>query len=273
MCLGTLRGDESEYYIRRKREKKRRPEFLSFCISSNPDVQTLPRSAQVISHIHLINSARDGRFQSRCCIQKNTGSIFFPTEFDWLWKLTQLVSSRLSDLAPTAALGSILRFKLKCRGLCCYGYSVFTLTAPTKPCNHGSITAVESLSRIGGTEKPFASPSISSGCLWNTFGQENICICWFLLQPSTASLWMMTLQQCLSTLKTNTKASTFLFSFFLPCLPGGNHWCCCHQPDDCSFAAVTPPVHVPSFLKLSPRFEMTRGGRSLLCDIAKEARF
>lgn len=161
------------------------------------------------------------------------------------------MSSRLSDLAPTAALGSILRFKLKRGGLRCYGYSVFTLTAPAKPSTNGCIVVVESLSHIAETQKAFTGPSISSGCLWKTY----FCICCPLLQASTAFMSMMTLQH-LSTLKTITRASTFLFSFF----PAGEkRWCCCHQRVDCNLAAVTPPVRVPPFLKLSPPRRALRG--------------
>lgn len=69
--------------------------------------------------------------------------------------------SCLSDASPPAALGSILRFKLKRRGLCCYGYSVFTLTAPTKLCNNDSMAAVESLCCFGKTQKALTNPSFA----------------------------------------------------------------------------------------------------------------
>lgn len=142
------------------------------------------------------------------------------------------MSSRLSDLAPTAALGSILRFKLKRGGLRCYGYSVFTLTAPAKPSTNGSIVVVESLSHIGETQKAFTGPSISSGCLWKTY----FCICCPLLQASTAFMSMMTLQH-LSTLKTITKASTFLFSFFPAGATSGS-------------TATSQPSHLPCACRL-----------------------
>lgn len=237
---------------------KKRPEFLSVRISSSPDVQTLPRSIRFISYIHLVNSAGDGGFQSRCCIQKNEGSIFFfPPEFDWFWKSckgAQLVSSRLSDLAPTAALGSILRFKLKRGGLRCYGYSVFTLTALTTPSTNGSIVVVESLSRIGETQKPFSAPSISASCLWNTFDRENILL---HLLPSVAGI--------------------HLFSFFhavfarwktLVLLPPAGRLQPRRRHTSRARAAFSQTVSPASS---APR--MTRSGRSLLCHIATEARF
>lgn len=127
-------------------------------------------------------------FKAGAAFRKTKAAYFFLPEFDWFWKScngAQLVSSRLSDLAPTAALGSILRFKLKRGGLRCYGYSVFTLTAPTKPSTNDSIVVVESLSRIGETQKAFTGPSISSGCLWNTFDRENILL---HLLPSVAGI-------------------------------------------------------------------------------------
>lgn len=202
-------------------------------------------------------------FKAGAAFRKTKAAYFFPPEFDWFWKScngAQLVSSRLSDLAPTAALESILRFKLKRGGLRCYGYSVFTLSAPTKPSTNGSIVVVESLSRIGETQKAFTGPSISSGCLWNTFDRENILL---HLLPSVAGIHHFHVNDDFATFihsEDNYKRIYIpVFIIFLQCLPGEKRWCCCHQRVDCNLAAVTPPMHVPSFLKLSPSRRALRG--------------
>lgn len=138
---------------------------------------------------------------------------FFFTEFDSFRKSgngAQYMSSRLSDVAPTAALGSILRFKLKRQGLCCYGYSVFTLTAPTKLCNNGSIVAVKSLSCFSKRQKPLARPSLALVAFQTHLTGKVFAFVSRCCRPSPSSMYvpLCNLSQLLSDI---SFFSTFLF--------------------------------------------------------------